>query len=414
MKGIQFQPPKAHPGLFRPRAWLAFQPLEERVANAESVPSRPNNDQDNDQRTAHFWGIILFNGGPELTEVVLEIDTGERNKAPMRFEFEYIAAQGRAHVFLGGPSLEPPHGHYRLWAKGTADAPVFLEANFSGFQAGMRLPAAIRELPAYPIAPAANWSWMEYSLILAESSLITGHDPDPSDPMGKAAIRLSRRVELLERELEEIPSHQAAREIIWNALEQLFGALERDADRPELWFLLNQAAAGLRELAIDQAGIHETQEDLPAQRLSLALLPSQPPMLYLVNNTDHGWKNVSVQLERFRWGSVAGLLEPFRFELGSVDARRGVLISNLRNLDTTCLIEVTVQAEDAVTGVLHHWVGQIPAHLAEGLDKAVPVSLLNGRKAMLRSLASVHPWEQGEETLTAGTLGSDHDSGLAA
>jgi len=111
MKTRSFTPKRASARAFQARLWLAFQPEDRRIAPGE-LPGE-----------ACLWGLTLFNGGPALQDVTLEwTPTGGR--IPRQNKLGSIPERGTGHLFLDGPSEEPGHGLYRIWAKGLGDAPV--------------------------------------------------------------------------------------------------------------------------------------------------------------------------------------------------------------------------------------------------------------------------------------------------
>ncbi|KAA3607102.1 MAG: hypothetical protein DWQ01_15465 [Planctomycetota bacterium] len=374
--------------MFHPRAWLAFQPVDERLQTQAMTGSH----ELSELLDARFWALLIFNDGPALHDLVLEYFPSKRSLQIHRHEIARLESGQHAFHFIGGPGAEPPKGTYRLWARSEQGIPLYLETHFAGFQNTLKLPPSLAEMPVLPMAPAAAWPYEEYRRILVESTILGG-----SSETVPAAQTFLQRVERLQRAQEEIPSHSASKEIIWTALQEVFGASEQDLNGGELQVLLDQAAAGLREQAIRRAETQESQDQVPEGALSLALVPSDPPTLYLLNNSDDRLRRVQVHIERYRWSKENGgsteLLAPMTLEYESIEARSSVALWPLEDLDHGCFLEVEIVAFRNQSQGMVQAKGMVPGALANQLEEAFPVILLQGRKAQVRTMTQGRPQE---------------------
>lgn len=236
VRTASFLPLGAGPARFQPRVWLDFVGQEH-----DPYAAAPQ-----------FWGVLVCNGGPALDHPQLELHGLEDERADETHLLDTIPEGGSSWLFLGGPASEPPHGRYRLWAKGLEGAPVFLENWFTGFDAQPGLPEAARRAAARLAGPAAAWLPSEYLRVLERSAPLCGHAE------GRAAAAFgawwNERLELL-RAVLSLP---AAREAVWSGLQSVFGAAEADRERTEVARMLDRLAfrleSSLRGRSADGTG----------------------------------------------------------------------------------------------------------------------------------------------------------------
>lgn len=213
LRTTSFLPPTASRSRFQPRLWFRFVPLEDDARG----------------RSVHFWALLIENDGPELHDAVLELHGTETVDHEETHALGSIAEHGCAWVFLGGPSPQPPYGHYRLWAKGLAGAPVFLEAVCSAAPNDARAAQA-------GLGVAGPWLPSEYVRALEDSRLFGARSEIPAATA--FADWWNERAEMVPGQL----SLPAAKEAAWSGLQAVFGAAEGDRGRADVERLLERLA----------------------------------------------------------------------------------------------------------------------------------------------------------------------------
>lgn len=370
-----FVPAGADAVLFQPRAWLAFsgEPAE---GSAEAPAG-----------SLRLWGLHVFNGGPQLRDVVLELRPESGAGSAEDHELGSLPEGGSAWVFAGGPAQEPPHGAFRLWAQGLEGASLFGQAEFPGFRPLPRLPAVVRRRPGIPLAPALPWPAGEYLRIPPRSSLL-GPATDGCVAARAFSAWCLERLAVLRTAL----SPRAAQELAWAGMRAVFGAREPDLDRGEVKGLVQVLGCRLRE--IQRAG-DGSMAELPAGGPLLAVVPGARPAVFLLNPEDTPLRGIAVRMERYRWGLRAALLRPLERALAVVPPRSGCLVAELEDPEGGGYVEVTAAAQGGGAAAPAIWRGGFAEEEA-ARGPGVPLRALAGSRAVVRCL-----WREAERDCAA-------------
>lgn len=369
MKARPFVPVGASARAFQPRVWLGMQPEDQKVV------------RDQPPETPCLWGLLVFNGGPELRDLVVEVLPDEDGEAKNRYEVPVLEEGSIAHLFAGGPSDEPPHGLYRLQAKTLEGVEIELESHFFGLERPSHLPTVVGEYPCYPLAPGAPWEPAEYVRVLRESGLGTGEVAATA-----AALGFNRNVARLLRGVTAMPSAGAAREIAWAAVRSVFGARECDMELESVREMIAEVGAKARDMAAYFIGLSRPLEHVPEHELSLALVPGKQPELYLLNTYDKEWQDVRVRVHRMRWAGEPASLEPLTVEVGRVQPGSAVRLLTLEEHDRLCDLECVVETGpfEPFSATRHR--GWFPEGAAHDDETLRTVELLQGRPAQIRRM----------------------------
>ncbi len=371
-----FAPAAASLRWFRPRAWLAWIPADEvPPAVLEADPGGETS-----------WALGIFNGGPPLRELSLQI-LEEASGSPRQFRFGSLEEGGAAWL-RGSGSENPPAGLCRIQARSLHGSRVSWEVRLDDPPSvASRVPLRVRQAGGRPLGPCAPWHPLEIARELDHCSLISA-----TEDLGDANRTLAAWCEAILRRQERVPSLPAAAEMARAGLQAVFGLSTEDLEEPVLGLRLEQLAQGLRRWAEYLVDLQRPQQRLPSGDLALALVENPAggrPALYLCNEQQNEVRDLEVEVFGLRWSERPSVrcARTIRIpRLGPHQVQRLILLDP-EEVDST--LECTVRCRDPrfEAPVEHH--GWFPAGAIRDRESLVRLDLLGRAAAQVRRMERV-------------------------